>query len=182
MGERRQISNTLFQFIQLQQAGMQAGLEGQLVSRPGLYKTVVDWLNVSLVDNPEAYLIDPMSEQAQQAAQMAAQSAQQQAQQQAQILALPEQIKAQSAQYKTDVETMFNYFKTILEATVQANTAETQGQVDVIRSASEAKAAQATAAGRANGAGTGNDGQRANGSGAKSGANGGSRSPGGNAN
>lgn len=175
MGERRQISNTLFQFIGLQQAAMQAGLDGQLVSRAGLYKSVVDWLNVSLVDNPEAYLVDPMSEAAQQAAQAAAEMAQQNAQQQQQLLAIPEQIKAMSAQYKTDAETMFNYFKTILESTVKVNQEEVQGHVDVVRAASEAKIASSAAAGNSGGSGNGAGQRSSNGSGGKQSANGGAR-------
>jgi len=172
MGERRQIANTLFSFIQLQTTAMQAGLDGQLVSKQGLYKSTVDWLNVSLVDNPEAYLIDPSSEQAQQAAQQAAAMAQQQAQAQQELLALPERIKAASAQYKVDADTLTTMFKAVLEATVKANTDEVQGNVEVIRAATEAKVAQATLTGSADGAGEGNGGRGANGSGGKSRANG----------
>ena len=172
MGERSKIGSTLFAFIQLQQAAFQAGLEGQLVTKQGLYKSVIDWLNVSLVDNPEAYLIDPSSEQAQQAAQMAAEMAQQQAEQQAQILSLPEQVKAEVTKYKTDVETMFDYFKVIFEGTIEANNAEIEGNSNVVRAAAEAKIAQSTTAGSGAGAGAGNNRRGTNGGGRKQAANG----------
>lgn len=178
MGERMQISQAMLMMLQFYQAGMQQGLQGQLFTLPGLYKLLCDYGSVALIPNPESYFIDPESPQAQQAAQAAAQAAQKQAEQQAQILALPEQIKAQASQYKTDADTMTTMFKTVFEGTLQHEEAEIQGAVDVARSASEAKAQAAANGGGDQNAGAGNNRSGTGRRGGKSGPNGSARAAG----
>lgn len=163
MGERMHVSQTLFQALQMYGQALAQGLEGEVVSKQGLYKMTVDWMRVNLVDNPESYFIDPGSQQAQQAAQakqqQAAQQAQQTADQASQIAALPEQIAAQKDKYKSDQETAFKYFDSVLTAMTQQSAAESKGVIDFANARAEAEAIQragpATPAGAAKGNGTG---------------------------
>lgn len=154
-GERMLQANTLAMGLQLYGQAMQAGLEGELVTKQGLYKMATDWLRLNLVDDPESYYIDPSSEQAQQAGQQKAQMSQQQMQQQAQILALPEQIKAQYERYKSDQKTAFDYFSAVLDAIVKANETETGGVIDVISARTQAETVQNANARSGSGAGNG---------------------------
>jgi sRNA-binding protein len=136
------------------------GLEGEVVTKQGLYKMTVDWLRVNLVDNPESYFTDPSSQQAQQAAQakqqQAAQQAQQTADQASQIAALPEQIAAEKDKYKSDQEVAFKYFDSVLSAMTEQSKAESQGVIDFANARAEAETIQRTNAGSAGGAKTGN--------------------------
>jgi hypothetical protein len=167
-GERMLQASALMQTIGLYQAAMQAGLEGELVSKPGLYKLCNDWLRLNLVDDPESYFVDPTSQGAQQAAQMKQQGAQQSAEAQKELLAIPEQIKAMSDKYKSDQETQFDYFKTIIEAMLENAKTETEGMINVIDARTKAQAVQGTTNGANGGAGgrTNGNGSKGNGSGA----------------
>ena len=151
MGERTAISQTLFAGLQMYSQGLQAGMEGNVFTYRGLYKMMVDWLQVNLVDNPESYFVDPTSPQAQQAVQQKQQAAQQQAQQTAdqasQIAALPEQIAAQKDKYKTDQDTGFKYFNAVLNAQVEAQKAERQGVIDFANARAESQTLRSANAG-----------------------------------
>jgi hypothetical protein len=142
MGERTQIASTLFAAISLYQAGLSSGLNGQLVSLPGLYKLITDWMTVSMVDNPESYFVDPSSPEAIQAGKDASASAAKQAQdtadQAAKIAALPEQIAAAMNKYKTDQELGFKYFDAVLTAQADHSNAERASVVDFAKARSEA--------------------------------------------
>jgi hypothetical protein len=142
MGERTQISATLFAAIQLYQAALASGLEGQLVTLDGLYKLITDWMTVNMIDNPESYLVDPASEEAKAAGETKAQQSKQQAQdtadQAAKIAALPEQIASAMAKYKSDQETQFKYFNATLQAQVDQSNAERAGVIDFAKARSEA--------------------------------------------
>jgi len=170
MGERMQIGGTLMAALQMYAQGLQA-YEGELFTRKGLYSMMIDWLTVNLVDNAEAYFIDPDSQQAQQAGQqkqMAAQAqAKQTADQASQIAALPEQIAAQKDKYKTDQETQFKYFDSVLAAQVEMQKAERQGVIDFANARAESKALGVAGAGAAGKPGAANGGGRANGKGGK---------------
>jgi hypothetical protein len=169
MGERMHVSQTLFQALQLYGQALAQGLEGEVVSKQGLYKMTVDWLRVNLVDNPESYFIDPTSQQAQQAAQAKQQQAQQQAQQTAdqasQIAALPEQIAAEKDKYKSDQETAFKYFDSVLTAMTQQSQMESKGVIDFANARAEAEAIQRAGPGAAGGPAKGNAASGANGKG-----------------
>lgn len=154
-GERMLQANTLAMGLQLYGQAMQAGLEGELVSKPGLYKMACDWLRLNLVDDPESYYIDPSSQQAQAAAQQKQQAMQQQAQQQAAILSMPDQVKAAADKYKVDQSTALEYFKAVLEAIIKANETEAGGAVDVISARTQAQAVQNSNGGSNGGSGNG---------------------------
>jgi hypothetical protein len=171
-GERMLQAGTLAQGLQFYSQALGAGLEGEIVTKPGLYKMACDWLRLNLVPDPESYFIDPTSPQAQQAAQQKAEGQQQSMQQQAQILALPEQIKAQIEQYKSDQKVQFDYFNAVLDALVEQSKSETEGAIDVANARTEAEAIKNANAGNAVGAGAGANGKRAGGNGS------GSRKPG----
>lgn len=162
MGERMHVSQTLFQALQMYGQALAQGLEGEVVSKQGLYKMTIDWLRVNLVDNPESYFVDPTSQAAQQAAQMKQQQAQQQAQQTAdqasQIAALPEQIAAEKDKYKSDQEVAWKYFDTVLTAMTQQSAQESQGVIDFANARAEAEALQRAGPATVNGTGSGNGG------------------------
>jgi hypothetical protein len=158
MGERTQIAATLFAAINLYIQGLSSGLEGQLVSLPGLYKLITDWMTVSMVDNPESYYVDPSSPEAIQAGKTKADQAKQQAQetadQAAKIAALPEQIAAAKDKYKSDQDIQFKYFNAVLTAQADQSNAERASVVDFAKARSEAadlRSANAGNTGRASG-------------------------------
>jgi hypothetical protein len=179
-GERVHMSNALAMCLQWDMGLLQAGLEGTLITLPGLYKKMTDWLRLNLIASPESYYIDPLSKQAQQAGQQKAQQAQQQAQQQTQVIMAIEQLKAQVEQYKTDTETQFKYYDATLDASVKLGQGETQGAVDVVRARADAEIARRSQArsveGNSNGAGHGGAGG-SGGKAAKSSNGNGSRKP-----
>jgi len=171
MGERRQIAGALFAAIGMVKEGLASGLEGQLVTKQGLYRMILDWLTMQLVQNGDSYFVDPTSPQAQQAGQAAQEAAKEQqleaARQQAEILAMPERIKAASAQYKTDTEVEFDYFKVVLEAQEASDEAERGMVVDIAKSRNEARAIRDNATGNAGGAAGASKGNGAAGRGGK---------------
>ena len=168
-GERMLQANTLMGGLQFYSQAMQGGLEGELVTKAGLYKMATDWLRLNLVPDPESYFIDPASEQAAQAAQQKQQGAQQQMLQQTEmqkaILAIPEQIKAQASQAKNDQDTAFKYFQAVLESMIKVNETETGGVIDVIAARTQAKAVENANAGRSVATGGGANGKRSGGDG-----------------
>jgi hypothetical protein len=93
--------------------------EDQLVSKSDFHKTMIDWLLIQGVNNPENYLTDPQSPGAVQAAQAAQQ---QQQQQQQVLLQLEEQtreleeVKVKLDKYMHDTELEFKYAKEGIEA------------------------------------------------------------------
>lgn len=163
-GERMLQANTLGMAMQMYGQAMAAGLDGIMCTADGLYKMACDWLRLNLIDNPEAYYLDPSSQQAQQASQQKQQAQQQQMDMQAKILALPEQIKAQYEVYKADQKTSFDYFNAVLDAMVKANETEVGGAIDVIGARTEAQAVQS-----ANSGSTGGGAPRSNGNGSNRG-------------
>jgi hypothetical protein len=169
MGERMHVSQTLFQGLQMYGQALAQGLEGEVVSKAGLYKMTIDWLRVNLIDNPESYFIDPTSQAAQQAAQQKQQMAQAQAQQTAdqasQIAALPEQIAAEKDKYKSDQETAFKYFDSVLTAMTKQSETESKGVIDFANARAEAEALQRAGPATVNGTGSGNSGSRPKGKG-----------------
>lgn len=156
MGERAHMSSVYAMVLQMYQAALQAGLDGVLVSNEGLYKLILDFMSVNLIDGADGYFIDPTSPQAQQAAQAKAQAAQQSAQQQQQmqesLLQAPERIKAEVSKYQVDQKTFVDLFKAVLDA--QTDSAKTEAEN--VRSLIESRA-QASA-GAANGGGPGKPG------------------------
>lgn len=152
-GERVHMSNALSMCLQWDFALLQMGMQDTLVTLPGLYKKLCDWLRLNLLPNPEAYYVDPASQQAQQAAQAKAQGAQQAAAQQQQMIVGIEQLKADIERYKTEMKTSFDYFNAVLDAQVKMQQAEEQGAVDVIRARADAEIARGLNAARAEGSG-----------------------------
>ena len=164
-GERMLQASTLQQGLAMYGQAMSAGLEGEFVTKQGLYKMTTDWLRLNLIDDPEAYFVDPTSPQAQEAAKQKQAAQAQSAEAQKQLLALPEQIKAQQETYKSDQKTQFDYFNAVLNAMIKNNEAETQGVIDVIGARTEAQAVQSAGSKDTGSAGKGANGKRANGSG-----------------
>lgn len=90
---------------------LQAGMDGILVSPGNLYKTLTDALRLKGVNAPTSYLVDPNSEEGQQAAQQKSEAAQQaqQAQEklaedQAKMLVYIEQMKQMQNKYRVDMD------------------------------------------------------------------------------
>lgn len=130
MGERSHMSAVYMAVIQMYQAAMQAGLDGILVSNEGLYKLLLDYMAVNLIDGADGYFIDPQSPQAIQAAQQKAQQAQQQQvmtqKMQESLLQAPELVKAQSKKYEVDQDAFVKLFTAVLNA--QTDTAKVEAE------------------------------------------------------
>ncbi|WP_164658261.1 hypothetical protein [Tropicibacter sp. Alg240-R139] len=133
-GERTHIQRTLQQLLQWQTSAMQVGMNGQLADMNTVYNTVYEWATYAGLDNPDAFVINPKSEQAQQAAQQTAQ--QQQAQQQAaqqmqqQIVQL-EQTKLQQEAKKSGDELAYKYWSDRLKAETEEAKVAAQGTIDL---------------------------------------------------
>jgi hypothetical protein len=172
-GERVHMSNALSMCLQWDMGLLQMGMQDTLVTLPGLHKKICDWLRLNLVANPEAYYIDPSSQQAQQAAQAKAEGAQMAQQQQTQMIIGIEQLKAEVEKYKVDNKTSFDYFDTVMDAQVKMSQAEEQGAVDVIRARADAEIARHShAAGAAGSGGKASNGSAQRGGGKAKGASG----------
>jgi len=121
----------LSMMIQQIQAWLDQGMEGILTDKERLHRASMDWIRAQeITDHPEEYLIDPTSEQAQQAIQQQAQ-AQQEQQQAAQQAAMEAeqraadlQIQLQEMSDKNDVlvkelDTKYKYFDALLNAEME---------------------------------------------------------------
>ncbi len=117
--EKRNYTSGLNQLLQQQQAWIQQGQEGIITNKAKVYRTASDWLKAAdITATPEEYLINPESEEAQQAAQQAGQQQQQQQQkmqqQQQQMIEMQvelERMKDATERWKTEIETEFDYYK-----------------------------------------------------------------------
>lgn len=106
---------------------MQQGQEGILTDKGKLYNAAADWIRAAnLGPNPEEYLIDPASDEAQAAAKQQQQSQQQQQQamqqQQKEMMDLQRQIEAMkdaTDRWQTETETRFKYYDANLDAEIQ---------------------------------------------------------------
>ena len=101
------------------------GMDGVLVSLQNYHNALVDWGRASMIDNPERYFIDPMSEQAQQASQgkqeanQAAQDVEDELNQM--VFGMQnelEQMKLDNEKLKAQNELQFKYFDARLDAEV----------------------------------------------------------------
>jgi hypothetical protein len=75
-GERSRKATALLQMLNMQIQLAQLGMDEVLTNVVGFYRTLMDWARVSEIQNPEQYLVDPQSEQAQKALKLKAQKAQ----------------------------------------------------------------------------------------------------------
>jgi hypothetical protein len=109
--------------IGMQQQILQGGGAGVLTDNAKIYNSMSDWMRANDLQQPQEYLIDPTSPEAQQAQQQQAQAAQQQAQQQAQqMLAIQTQlIKTQGEvdARKQERELRYKVWSDQLDAEVQ---------------------------------------------------------------
>lgn len=118
IGERNRKQAALVNTIQQQQALFQAGMGGIMCNLSGYYAAITDLAQVSGIDSPERYFIDPKSPESQQAQkqQQATQQQQQQMMQQQQqmLVMMQKQLAEQQMQldkYKADQKTRFDYDK-----------------------------------------------------------------------
>jgi hypothetical protein len=113
LGERVRRSNAMKQMIDYQIALADKGMEDVLVDRNSFYEAVLEWAQLNDIQNPERFILDPMSKRAEKALQQKSQAAQmQKAQQDAlmnQAIAL-EQLKTAFDKYKQDTELQFKYW------------------------------------------------------------------------
>lgn len=120
--ERNRKKQDLMMVMQQQQMAMQNGGMGVITDMSKIYNASADLVRLMDVGAPEEYLIDPNSQEAQQAGQ---QQSQQQQQQQAkadkmqeEILAI-EQGKIAQDKYQVDKELEFKYFDSRLDAEIK---------------------------------------------------------------
>jgi hypothetical protein len=118
-GERVRRQAALNQIVQIQQMAMQAGMAGQLVDLSNIYSALMDWARCAGVPAPEQYLIDPASQQAQQAAQGQAQQAQQQQAQMAQMQQQMAEMQIQLELTKQERELAHKYWSDTLKAEIE---------------------------------------------------------------
>lgn len=132
--ERGQRAGALGQFIQLQAAAMQAGLDGVLADATTMHRTVMRWLELCGIEEPQRYVIDPASPAAQQA--MAGKQAQAQqlqaAQQQiAQLTFQLEQAKLAEEARQHDGDLRFKYAELDQKGEIEEAKLTGQGVIDL---------------------------------------------------
>ena len=156
IGQRNSAQNALLQYIQMGMQLISSGMSGQIVDLGGIHRAAADWLKMAGVDNPDQYLIDPASPQAQQAAQRQAEQQQQLQQMQAAMA----KMQVDLDKYKHDSELQFKYFDAVLDAevkegvqisNVKVEAAKLAGQtIDSERNRQESAAQSAKTNGKAN--------------------------------
>ena len=134
IGQRNAAQQALMTFIQLGTQALSNGLGGQIVDLGGIYKAMGDWLKMAGVDNPDQYLIDPSSPQAQEAQQRQAQQQQEMQQMQQQLM----QMQVDLDKYKHDSELQYKYFDSVLDAEVKEGVQLSNVQVEAAKLASGA--------------------------------------------
>jgi Tfp pilus assembly protein PilV len=124
--EKSKRVNGLNELMAQQQAWLQAGMEGIITDKRKIYNASCDWLrSADISQNPEEYLTDPDSEEAQQVMQQQAEQQQQQAQameQQQQMMLMMQQqlekMKDDTERWKTTVDNQLEYYKTNVTADI----------------------------------------------------------------
>lgn len=110
------------------------GMEDILVGVNEYFAALSAWLRVNDIETPEKFTIDPRSDQAVQAMNnKQKQRAEQQAKQSAALneaFAL-EQIRVAMDKYRTDVDTQFKYYQTVIQAQIEEAKITAQAVVDL---------------------------------------------------
>ncbi len=156
-GEKSARIGSLTQVIAFGQQMIEAGEDGVMADRPGIYNAIMDWCRAANLSNPEQYFVDPQSQEALQAQEQKARQAEQQQQlmqqmqeQQTAIFHLQQQLE----KYKHDTELLQKYQQSALDAEIEEAKIVGQATIDLqreqqrTREAGEVQA-QATAAGNA---------------------------------
>ena len=123
--ERNEKITAVTSMIGKMEAMMMQGGEGIIVDKAKLYNAYDDYIRATELGDASDYLIDPSSQEAQQAAQQQQQAAQKQSQEAMQLqqamITLTKQIeddKLEFDRYKTDQEIRFKYYDANLDAEV----------------------------------------------------------------
>ena len=127
--ERMRKKLTLEAIIARQDAMIQSGQGGIMVTPENQHNATIDWGRASGLDSPERYWQDPKSEEAQSVAQGQAEQAQAQEQYQQQLLQMQMQIeegkkeieeaKLHQAQHEADQDMKFKYWEAQLKAEIE---------------------------------------------------------------
>ena len=123
--ERMQMKIALESIIAKQTELFGGGMDGVLVSLQNYHNALTDWGRASMMDNPERYWLDPMSEQAQQAqkGKQEANQANQDSEDELNQMVFgmqnhPAQMKIDNDRLKAENELQFKYFEARLDAEV----------------------------------------------------------------
>lgn len=116
--ERAAKKLVLEQIVAKQTELFQSGLDGTLVSMQNYHNALTDWMRASMVDSPERYFLDPMTEESQKAAegkkQQRAEAKQENEKQQHLLFGVQnqlEQMQIKLNKYEFDNELRFKYWK-----------------------------------------------------------------------
>jgi hypothetical protein len=122
-GERARQAATLENLLNKQiTLARDLGMEDVLVSAPKFYRTMMTWLRVSDVRNPEAYMVDPSSPDAQRAMQQKQQAAQQESQQRKSLMDRAigtRETEIALDKYKHDSSLQHSYWSDVLDSDVE---------------------------------------------------------------
>ena len=120
--ERKEKIGGLKELLTIQMGLLQSGAEGVIVSKSNIYNTLSDLVRAGELGLPEQYMIDPDSQDGQQAQQQISQQGAQQAQMQQQMMQMQAQLEQQKVQldkYKIDAELKYKYYDTNVDAGLQ---------------------------------------------------------------
>jgi hypothetical protein len=117
--ERTKMAMNLEKNIQFQSMGLQAGMDGTLVTPDGVHNSLADWLRAVDLGDVNDFYVDPQSEEAQQASQAKQQQQQQAQEKQAELEKGLVQAPLALDKYKADQDDAFKRWNALLDAQVQ---------------------------------------------------------------
>jgi hypothetical protein len=147
LGERARISAVLREMIHIQADLAARGMEDVLVDMMAFRNAVIEWLRVNDVTNPERFILDPRSPQAQKA--LSDKAKQRQAAQMKQEALMKEaigleRIRTALQKYTADQSTQLEYYKTVLNAQIEEAKLAVSGVLDYVKAKASAAAAFVT--------------------------------------
>lgn len=135
--QRIQRIQALSQVLGQQQTMMQQGLDGVMVDKARIYNCICDWLRANDIPDPDQYVIDPSSPQAQEAAQRNAQNAQQQQQQAVQVQQRLVQMQQDFELEKQSRDLEYKRWSDNLNAEIEEAKLVAQGTQEAVKAAAQ---------------------------------------------
>lgn len=142
--ERTRESAVLERLMEKQATLAGLGMENILVGVSNYYQTIMAWLRCNDIDNPEKFVIDPRTPEAEQQMKQNAESAKRTKAAQDELLKQSvslEQVRVALQKYQTDAETQFKYYQTVLNAQIEEAKITAQAVVDLRKAIITARSA-----------------------------------------
>lgn len=143
--ERARLAATYRTMLEDQVTLAKLGMDGELVTAQKFYRTVMAWLRVCDVPNPEQFYVDPSSEPAKTAAQAKQKTAQADADKRAALMERAigtEETRVALDKYKHDSSLQFDYWKGVLDSDVAEAQIVGEATADLLQARESANVVQ----------------------------------------